>query len=227
MERHRDGGRHGHPRHRRYHGTTRQARTSGTVARHGYARGWSARNGRTVERPRRCGLHSDRIPNTDEHVVYALVGACHDQRPAQRDRRRPPHIAQQGSHRHQSRCSRQGCGAHRERADAAGVRETARRRFARRGYTQSVGRSTARKPQLLNRRAQRQVHRARRLAAPRHRQACQQMEGHCGCARDKGFCVTLTESQENKSTLTIRKRQSYIAGLLLEEWQKQIMGPTN
>lgn len=53
------------------------------------------------------------------------------------------------------------------------------------------------------------------------------MEGHGGCARDKGVCVTLTESQENKSTLTIRKRQSYIAGLLLEEWQKLIMGPTN
>ena len=43
-----------------------------------------ARNGRTVERPRRCGLHSNRVPDTDEHVVYALVGACHDQRPAQR-----------------------------------------------------------------------------------------------------------------------------------------------
>ena len=32
-------------------------------------------------------LPHDRISDTDEHVVYAVVGACHDQRPAQGDRR--------------------------------------------------------------------------------------------------------------------------------------------
>ena len=77
----------GYSGHHRHNGASGKTRPSGTMARHGHAGGRPVRNGRPVERPRWRRLYHDRISDADEHVVYAVVGACHDQRPAQGDRR--------------------------------------------------------------------------------------------------------------------------------------------